>query len=163
MASPSGAQIQSTLVKFARSWEKYRGTERAEAQTFLNELFAAYGQDRREAGAPVPHRRQPGRAAAWPGGSVPMSPWGEISHRGGSRHPRPAVRPRSAGWSGTRSPSGRHQQATDQPRRRAHQAVEGPTEPPPRVHAKIDLLLRADKCTACALGLQFTGTTLRVE
>jgi hypothetical protein len=51
MASLSGAQIQSNLVKFARSWEKYRGTERAEAQTFLNELFVAYGQDRREAGA----------------------------------------------------------------------------------------------------------------
>ena len=51
MPSLSGEQIQSQLTKFARAWGKYQGTERAEAQTFLNELFAAYGQDRREAGA----------------------------------------------------------------------------------------------------------------
>lgn len=51
MASLSGEQIQSQLGTFAKSWAKYQGTERAEAQTFLNELFAAYGQDRREAGA----------------------------------------------------------------------------------------------------------------
>ncbi len=51
MASLSGEQIQSQLTKFARAWKDYQGTERAEAQTFLNELFAAYGQDRRSAGA----------------------------------------------------------------------------------------------------------------
>jgi len=51
LPSLSGEQIQSHLTKFARAWGKYKGTERAEAQTFLNELFAAYGQDRREAGA----------------------------------------------------------------------------------------------------------------
>lgn len=51
MASLSGEQIQSQLTKFARSWGKYDGSERAEAQTFLNELFLAYGHDRRQAGA----------------------------------------------------------------------------------------------------------------
>jgi hypothetical protein len=36
------------LVGFAQRWSVYRGSERAEAQTFLNELFACYGTDRRE-------------------------------------------------------------------------------------------------------------------
>lgn len=44
-------EIKRTLVEFARKWSLYDGTERAEAQTFLNELFAAYGQDRYEVGA----------------------------------------------------------------------------------------------------------------
>ena len=44
-------EIRRNLVEFARKWSLYDGTERAEAQTFLNELFAAYGQDRYEVGA----------------------------------------------------------------------------------------------------------------
>ncbi len=44
-------EIKRNLVEFARKWSLYDGTERAEAQTFLNELFAAYGQDRYEVGA----------------------------------------------------------------------------------------------------------------
>ncbi|WP_345379250.1 DNA methyltransferase [Demequina sediminis] len=34
-----------------KRWEAYAGSEKAEAQTFLNELFAAYGTDRLAAGA----------------------------------------------------------------------------------------------------------------
>ncbi len=44
-------EIKRNLVEFARKWSLFDGTERAEAQTFLNELFAAYGQDRYEVGA----------------------------------------------------------------------------------------------------------------
>ncbi|UOW01604.1 DNA methyltransferase [Agrococcus sp. SCSIO52902] len=36
-------------------WRTYQGSERAEAQTFLNELYAAYGSDRTEAGAKFEH------------------------------------------------------------------------------------------------------------
>jgi hypothetical protein len=42
----TGEDIQRRLVDFARRWSLYRGTERAEAQTFLNELFECYGTDR---------------------------------------------------------------------------------------------------------------------
>ncbi|HET7387504.1 MAG TPA: DNA methyltransferase [Nocardioidaceae bacterium] len=48
---PSGEQIQAALREFADRWQGYAGTERSEAQTFLNELFACYGTDRREVGA----------------------------------------------------------------------------------------------------------------
>lgn len=47
----SGAEIQGRLRAFVKRWETFAGTERAEAQTFLNELFACYGQDRRDSGA----------------------------------------------------------------------------------------------------------------
>ncbi|MEU3456367.1 DNA methyltransferase [Micromonospora sp. NPDC006766] len=47
----SGEQIRSALVKFVGRWQGYAGTERAEAQTFLNELFECYGRDRKDAGA----------------------------------------------------------------------------------------------------------------
>jgi len=47
----SGTEIQGRLGNFARRWRAYRGTERSEAQTFLNELFEAYGQNRLDAGA----------------------------------------------------------------------------------------------------------------
>jgi hypothetical protein len=47
----SGEEIRRELVKFAARWQSYAGSERAEAQTFLNELFACYGRDRRDAGA----------------------------------------------------------------------------------------------------------------
>ncbi|MDQ3676124.1 MAG: hypothetical protein M3401_04855 [Actinomycetota bacterium] len=47
----TGEQIKRRLVDFARKWSLYDGSERAEAQTFLNELFACYGTDRQEAGA----------------------------------------------------------------------------------------------------------------
>ena len=47
----SGPEIQSALQKFAGKWQYYSGSEKAEAQTFLNELFACYGSDRLEVGA----------------------------------------------------------------------------------------------------------------
>src|SRR5215217_9431 len=43
--------IRRSLVELARQWSLYRGSERAEEQTFLNELFACYGTDRRAVGA----------------------------------------------------------------------------------------------------------------
>ena len=51
MAILSGAEIQQNLRALVKRWRTYDGTERSEAQTFVNELFAAYGQDRRDAGA----------------------------------------------------------------------------------------------------------------
>lgn len=47
----SGEEIQKALRQFAGRWRDYAGTERSEAQTFLNELIACYGADRRESGA----------------------------------------------------------------------------------------------------------------
>ena len=47
----TGEEIKRRLVDFARRWSLYEGSERAEAQTFLNELFACYGTDRQDVGA----------------------------------------------------------------------------------------------------------------
>lgn len=47
----SGPEIQEALRRLAAKWGTYDGGERAEAQTFLNELFAAYGGDRLAIGA----------------------------------------------------------------------------------------------------------------
>ncbi|HET9970333.1 MAG TPA: DNA methyltransferase [Streptosporangiaceae bacterium] len=47
----SGEEIQSALRKFVTRWRDYAGSERGEAQTYLNELIACYGTDRKEAGA----------------------------------------------------------------------------------------------------------------
>ncbi len=47
----SGPEIQASLRTLAAKWVDYGGTERAEAQTFLNELFACYGSDRMAVGA----------------------------------------------------------------------------------------------------------------
>ena len=46
-----GEEIQQALRKFVTKWAGYSGGERAEAQTFLYELFACYGSDRLEVGA----------------------------------------------------------------------------------------------------------------
>jgi hypothetical protein len=48
---PSGEEIQASLRAFVGRWEAYAGSERGEAQTFLNELFGCYGTDRRDVGA----------------------------------------------------------------------------------------------------------------
>lgn len=40
----SGEEIQHALLTFGRRWVEYAGSERAEAQTFLNELFARTGR-----------------------------------------------------------------------------------------------------------------------
>jgi hypothetical protein len=47
----SGLEIQEALTRFVAKWSDYTGSERAGAQTFLNELFACYGTDRSEIGA----------------------------------------------------------------------------------------------------------------
>lgn len=47
----SGLEIQAALSAFVAKWSGFSGTEKAEAQTFLNELFACYGSDRGDVGA----------------------------------------------------------------------------------------------------------------
>lgn len=47
----SGQEIQQALRAFVARWKDYEGGEKGEAQTFLTELFHAYGTDRVEAGA----------------------------------------------------------------------------------------------------------------
>lgn len=47
----SGLEIQEALRAFAKRWAGYAGSERSEAQTFLNELFACYGTSRQGVGA----------------------------------------------------------------------------------------------------------------
>lgn len=47
----SGEEIRAALVKFAAKWSPYGGSEKAEAQTYLNELFECYGSNRQTAGA----------------------------------------------------------------------------------------------------------------
>lgn len=47
----SGEEIRASLVKFVTRWISYGGSEKAEAQTFLNELFECYGSNRQTAGA----------------------------------------------------------------------------------------------------------------
>lgn len=46
----SGEEIQRALRAFSATWQGFRGGERAEAQTFLNDLLACYGTDRRAVG-----------------------------------------------------------------------------------------------------------------
>lgn len=47
----SGEEIQAALRKFVARWQDYAGSERSEAQTYLNDLIACYGADRKAAGA----------------------------------------------------------------------------------------------------------------
>lgn len=47
----SGLEIQGELRAFLRRWRNYAGSERGEAQTFLNQLFECYGTDRLGSGA----------------------------------------------------------------------------------------------------------------
>lgn len=47
----SSPEIQEALRRVVTKWAGYTGSEKAEAQTFLNELFACYGTDRSAAGA----------------------------------------------------------------------------------------------------------------
>ena len=42
----SGDEIRRDLATFAARWSVYEGSERAEAQSFLNGLFLCYGQER---------------------------------------------------------------------------------------------------------------------
>lgn len=47
----NGEEIQKALVKLSKKWSTYTGSEKSEAQTFLNQLFDAYGSERIEVGA----------------------------------------------------------------------------------------------------------------
>lgn len=47
----SGLEIQERLRAFVTRWRGYAGSEIAEDRTFLDELFAAYGTDRKAVGA----------------------------------------------------------------------------------------------------------------
>lgn len=44
----TGEEIRRRLAEFAEKWSVYAGSERAEAQTFLNQLFACYGTTREQ-------------------------------------------------------------------------------------------------------------------
>lgn len=47
----SGEEIQKALEDFVGRWSGFQGSERAEAQTFLNQLFECFGSDRGALGA----------------------------------------------------------------------------------------------------------------
>jgi len=47
----SGEEIRRRLREFAAAWGGYAGTEKSEAPTFLNDLLACYGTERRAEGA----------------------------------------------------------------------------------------------------------------
>ena len=47
----TGEEVRRRVGEFAAHWGGYQGSERAEAQTFLNELLGCFGSDRREMGA----------------------------------------------------------------------------------------------------------------
>ena len=64
----SGDEIRRRLGEFASRWAGYQGSERAEAQTFLNQLLDCYGVDRQAAGARFEERAQGGFVdMVWPG------------------------------------------------------------------------------------------------
>jgi hypothetical protein len=64
----SGEEIRRRLAEFAASWGGYQGTERSEAQTFLNRLLECYGTDRRAADARFEERTDGGfMDLFWPG------------------------------------------------------------------------------------------------
>jgi len=46
----TGEEIRARLQAFAARWSVYEGSERGEAQTFLNELFECYGASREKVG-----------------------------------------------------------------------------------------------------------------
>ena len=45
--SITGEEIRQRLDRFVKTWQGYQGSERAEAQTFLNQLFECFGTERR--------------------------------------------------------------------------------------------------------------------
>ncbi len=64
----SGDEIRRRLGELASRWGGYQGSERSEAQTFLNELLQCYGVDRVEAGARFEERARGGFVdMIWPG------------------------------------------------------------------------------------------------
>lgn len=64
----TGEEIRRRLSEFAAAWGGYAGTERTEAQTFLNGLLECYGTDRRAEGARFEERTADGfMDLFWPG------------------------------------------------------------------------------------------------
>lgn len=53
MPDKSGEEIKGALKVFVGRWKDYTRTERAEAQTFLNVLFEAYGNSRKADGETI--------------------------------------------------------------------------------------------------------------
>jgi hypothetical protein len=63
-----GEEIRRRLSEFAAAWGGYAGSEKSEAQTFLNDLLACYGVDRRAEGARFEERTVDGfMDLFWPG------------------------------------------------------------------------------------------------
>lgn len=44
----TGEEIRQRLIEFVERWRNYGGSERAEAQAFLNELFACFNTRRQD-------------------------------------------------------------------------------------------------------------------
>lgn len=65
----SGDEIRRRLGELASRWGGYQGSERSEAQTFLNELLRCYGVDRVEAGARFEAHARGGRPSRIAGSS----------------------------------------------------------------------------------------------
>ena len=64
----SADEVRANLAKFVVAWRDYSGSERAEAQTFLNDLLACYGTARKEVGARFEERSGAGfMDMIWPG------------------------------------------------------------------------------------------------
>jgi hypothetical protein len=67
--APPSEELRRRLAEFAARWGAYQGSERAEAQTFLNELLACYGTDRQAVGAKFEESTRAGgfMDMIWPG------------------------------------------------------------------------------------------------
>ncbi len=63
----TGEAIRARLTAFAARWSVYEGTERAEAQTFLKQLFDCYGTDRSEVARFEEHGPGGFMDLIWPG------------------------------------------------------------------------------------------------
>ena len=69
---PAGQEVEHALRELASTWAGFDGSERSEAQSFLNQLLQCFGQDRRSVGARFEHNF-PGVGFAdmfWPGNAV---------------------------------------------------------------------------------------------
>lgn len=66
--APSPEELRERLGAFVDRWRNYIGSERAEAQTFLNGLLQCYGTDRQDVGARFEERSGAGfMDMIWPG------------------------------------------------------------------------------------------------
>ncbi len=51
----NGEEVQAALRSLVQRWQDFAGSEKAEAQTFLNELVDCYGLDRQGSGMLFEH------------------------------------------------------------------------------------------------------------